>query len=219
MNEIVQYRILNGWPLFFLIAALSAVVVGISYAGVGVATPEATVHMIRRSVQVSAPWIFITFAVSSLVLLWPGTFTRWMLRNRRYLGLSFAGGMAWQLVFIYVLFAEHAWYYWEVLHKPEDLFLRVASYGVLIAMVVTSFYPVRRRMQRWQWDWLQLLGVWYMWLAIWVSYAGIVFSPDSPGLTGIAIVYTIAGFIALLVRLAAWWQKRRAQSLKVSKLV
>jgi hypothetical protein len=148
MERPIQNRLLHGWPFFFLIAALTAVVIGIGFSRIGVATPEATIDMIRLSVQAAAPWIFITFAASSLLRLLPGDITRWLLRNRRYLGLSFAAGMGWQLIFIAVLFAQHAAYYWEVLHNPIDLFLRIASYGVLIALTVTSFYPVRRKMQR-----------------------------------------------------------------------
>lgn len=210
MNQVLQHKILNGWSFFFLITAFSAVVAAIGYSCIGVATPEATVDMIRHSVQIAAPWIFITFVASSLAQLFPGYFTKWLLRNRRYLGLSFAAGMGWQLVFIGVLFAEHAWYYWEVLHKPLDLLGRIGSYAVLFALTVTSFFPVRRRMRREHWNWLHLFGVWYFFLAIWLSYLSMAVTDE---VKTIDIVYTVVGAAALIIRLTAWRQRRRSEQL------
>jgi len=68
MKQALQKKLLNGWPFFFLIAAQTAVVIGIGFSRIGVGTPEATIDMIRLSVQAATPWIFITFAASSLLL-------------------------------------------------------------------------------------------------------------------------------------------------------
>jgi hypothetical protein len=46
----------------------------------------------------------------------------------------------WQAVCIAVLFALHPSYYGEELHKTIELIGRIASYIVLIAMTVTSFF-------------------------------------------------------------------------------
>ncbi len=99
----LQHRVLNGWPLFYLIALLT---LGGMVAGmliIGISSPEATVKLIRLSVQFASPWILIAFVTSALVTLFPGAISQWLLRNRRYTGLSFAAGFAWQAVFIAVL--------------------------------------------------------------------------------------------------------------------
>ncbi|MDA9574693.1 hypothetical protein N9R52_03720, partial [Porticoccaceae bacterium] len=112
---------MNGWPLFYLIALLT---LGGMVAGmliIGISSPEATVKLIRLSVQFASPWILIAFVTSALVTLFPGAISQWLLRNRRYTGLSFAAGFAWQAVFIAVLLYLYPAYYWDELHKTSDL--------------------------------------------------------------------------------------------------
>ena len=178
---------------FFLVAALTLVAVLIGLTTTGFATPEAAVEMIRLSVQLASPWVFLAFIASPLNQLAPGEFADWLLRNRRYLGLSFAAGFGWQAAFIGVMLARHNAYYWEELHNDHDLFLRMISYVFLTAMTVTSFFPVRRRMRRDHWGYLHLAGIWYFWAAIWVSMQG---KPQVLART-IDLIYTTLGLLAL----------------------
>ena len=204
----LQSRLLNGWLFFFLVVTLTLAAVSIGLAKTGVATPEATVEMIRFSVQLASPWVFLAFIATPLSQLAPGAFATWLLRNRRYLGLSFAAGFGWQAVFIGVLLAQHSAHYWEELHSDVDLFLRMISYVFLFALTVTSFFPVRRRMRREHWRYLHLVGIWYFWAAIWVSYAE---QAASDGARTIDFVYTALGLLALSLRLVAY-QKSRIRS-------
>ena len=173
MNPL-EHPSLNGWPLFYVVAALTFATIGVGLVITGVATPEATVAMIRLSVQLASPWIFLAFVARPLAQLHQGGFSRWLLRNRRYIGLSFAAGFAWQAVFIAVLLALYPEYYWQVLHDDADLILRMLSYLLLLALAITSFNPVRRAMRPRSWGVLHLVGVWYFWAAIWVSYVGVL---------------------------------------------
>ena len=91
MNAL-EHRILNGWPFFYLIAALTFAGMIAGMVLIGTSTPEATVELIRLSVQLASPWIFIAFVTSSLTQLFPGSASSWLYRNRRYAGLSFAAG-------------------------------------------------------------------------------------------------------------------------------
>jgi hypothetical protein len=191
---------LNGWPLFYLIALLT---LGGMVAGmliIGISSPEATVKLIRLSVQFASPWILIAFVTSALVTLFPGAISQWLLRNRRYTGLSFAAGFAWQAVFIAVLLYLYPAYYWDELHKTSDLVGRSLSYVFLLALTVTSFYPVRRKLSRGQWSWLHWVGIWYFWAAIWVSYTEQALSQNAKT---IDVVFAVLGLLALILRLAA----------------
>jgi len=202
---LLQHRVLNGWPLFYLIALLT---LGGMIAGmliIGISSPEATVKLIRLSVQFASPWIFIAFVTSALVTLFPGAISQWLLRNRRYTGLSFAAGFAWQAVFIAVLLHLYPAYYWDELHKTSDLVGRSLSYVLLLALAVTSFYPVRRKMSRAQWHWLHLIGIWYFWAAIWVSYAEQALSQNAKTIYG---VFVLLGLLVLILRLAAHFKTR-----------
>ncbi len=196
----LQHRILNGWSLFYLIAALTFACMMAGLMVIGTSSPEAVVSLIRLSVQFATPWIFVAFATSALAQLFPGGLSDWLARNRRYTGLSFAAGFGWQAVFIGVLFALHASYYWEELHNTADLALRIASYVFLAALTVTSFFPVRQKMRRTHWRWLHLAGIWYFWAAIWVTYAGQALSSAAKT---IDVVYAVLGLLVLLVRIAA----------------
>ena len=196
---------MNGWPLFYLIALLT---LGGMVAGmliIGISSPEATVKLIRLSVQFASPWILIAFVTSALVTLFPGAISQWLLRNRRYTGLSFAAGFAWQAVFIAVLLHLYPAYYWDELHKTSDLVGRSLSYVLLLALAVTSFYPVRRKMSRAQWHWLHLIGIWYFWAAIWVSYAEQALSQNAKTIDG---VFVLLGLLVLILRLAAHFKTR-----------
>ena len=211
--NLLRHSSLNGWPLFYLVAALTFAAIALGLVITGVSSPEATVSLIRLSVQLASPWIFLAFVARPLVQLYPGSFSKWLLRNRRYLGLSFAAGFAWQAVFIAVLLALHPDYYWQVLHNTADFVLRMLSYLLLLALTITSFYPVRRAMRPNSWRVLHLVGTWYFWAAIWVSYAGVLLSGDT---RIIAIVCVIAGLIVLTVRLAAFLKNRSIPEMKVS---
>lgn len=202
-------RLLNGWPFFCLVAALTLAVILIGLATTGVSTPEATVVMIRFSVQLASPWVFLAFISTPVCQLAPGVFASWMSRNRRYFGLSFAAGFGWQAVFIGVLLALYPDYYWRELHNDLDLLLRMLSYLALLALTVSSFFPIRRLMRREHWRLLHLVGIWYFWAAIWVSYAG---QATGAGAKTIDFVYTLLGLLALVLRLAAYLQARSGNS-------
>ena len=197
---LLQHRVLNGWPLFNLIALLT---LGGMVAGmliIGISSPEATVKLIRLSVQFASPWIYIAFVTSALTTLFPNAFSKWLLRNRRYTGLSFAAGFGWQAVFIAVLLTLYPAHYWDDLHKASDLLGRSLSYIFLLALTITSFLSVRRKMSRAQWHWLHLIGIWYFWAAIWVSYAEQALSQSAKT---IDVVFAFLGLLVLILRLAA----------------
>ena len=203
--SVLQHRLLNGWPFFWLVAGLTVTAMFEGYVLIGVSTPEATVNLIRLSVQLASPWVFLAFVATPLTQLFPGNHSKWLLRNRRYLGLSFAAGFGWQAVFIVVLLALHNAYYWQVLHNDIDFFLRMASYVFLFALTITSFFPVRRKMRPEHWRWLHLAGIWYFWAAIWASYAPMALSSDAKT---IDLVYTFLGLLALAVRVASYLKTR-----------
>lgn len=206
-NSLLRHPLLNGWPLFGVIAGLSFAVILAGLAITGTSTPEATVAMIRLSVQLASPWIYLAFVATALGQLSPSSFSSWLLRNRRYVGLAFAAGFGWQAVFIVVLLASHGDYYATVLHDNAEFITRMLSYALLLALTVTSFFPVRRAMDPRHWRLLHRVGIWYFWAAIWVSYAETVMVGDT---RLVAIVYTATGLFVLAVRFAAYWARRSA---------
>lgn len=98
----MRSRYLNGWYLFALIAVPMCATMLAGMADRNLSDPAAVASMIALSVRFAVPWLFIAFAASSLVVITPGSVSRWVLKNRRIFGLSFAAGMAWQLFFILI---------------------------------------------------------------------------------------------------------------------
>ena len=45
--------------------------------------------LVRSSAQTSATFFLLAFSASSLRSVWPTPFTHWLVRNRRYIGVSF----------------------------------------------------------------------------------------------------------------------------------
>lgn len=206
-DSLLRHPSLNGWPLFAVIAGLSFAVILVGLATTGTSSPEATVVMIRLSVQLASPWIYLAFVATALGQLFPSSFSSWLLRNRRYVGLSFAAGFGWQAVFIAVLLGLHGDYYATTLHDTAEFITRMLSYTLLLALTVTSFFPVRRAMDPKHWRLLHRVGIWYFWAAIWVSYAETVMAGDT---RAIAIVFVISGLLALTLRCGAFLKKRSA---------
>ena len=137
---------LEGWALFAWVMGLTSVAVLLLATTVDLSTGPGVVSMIRTSVRLSAPWVILAFAASSLLALFPGELTRWLMRNRRMLGLCFAACMGWQLVFITWMLVGHWDFYLETIHPAGGLPSRLIAYAILLAMTVTSFAAPRRRL-------------------------------------------------------------------------
>ena len=81
---ILQSRPVNGWRLFALVVVPMCATVIVAMTAVDLASPPGVSSMIQFSVRLAVPWLYIAFAASSLVILWPGAPSRWLLRNRRH---------------------------------------------------------------------------------------------------------------------------------------
>src|SRR5204863_367991 len=86
-------RWLEEWPLTLLAAAaVASLAVAIILAGG--ASAEAIRRAIRFTARTSFALFLTAFTASAAYRLWRTRFTRWQLRNRRYLGVAFAASHA-----------------------------------------------------------------------------------------------------------------------------
>ncbi len=65
--SLLQHGLLNGWPLFWMIAGLTFAAIVTGYLLIGVATTEAAVNMIRLSVQLASPWVILAFVATPMI--------------------------------------------------------------------------------------------------------------------------------------------------------
>ena len=211
LDDFLKSKMLNRWGLFCLISVPVSLLVISTMMRVDLSTPQGVSSMIQLSVRCAVPWLFVAFSASAVQTLFPGPFGRWLLRNRSYIGLSFAAAMAWQLTFILWLTGIHTEYYINEVYVLSDVVEGVGGYTFLIAMTLTSFKFGRKWLTPKQWRLLHLVGIYWLWIYAWSVYWFALFYYQSPAVF-IDYVYYWGGLLAWLLRVAAWAKKSLRQS-------
>lgn len=210
----LKRKALNGWTLFGWVSGLICVAMVIEMLRFDLSSPANISHLIGFSVRMSVPFIYLVVAASALPVLLPGTFSTWLLRNRKYIGLCFAVAMAWQGLFIYVMSGFHRDYYYEEVFYLRDELEGSTGYLFLTAMVLTSFQFGRRLLDAQQWKLLHRTGVYFLWAYPFAVYWWSIAYYGNP--TMLDHIFYWTGFAAFALRIAAWGKKRRTAALKRS---
>lgn len=210
--DILKSKLFNGWPLLYWIVGINSAAV-IAYMPMqDLSGPLGVSEMIQMSVRCSVPLLYLAFAASAINTLFPGKFSRWLLRNRRYIGLSYASSMGWQLFFIIWMLAGYWEYYVEEVYLLSDLVFQVPGYLFIFAMTITSFHAVRRKMSQTQWHVLHRTGIYFLWFTVVDTYYyELTYYGD---IQIIDYIYAAAGLLAYLMRVAAWTRLRVMQLAK-----
>ena len=212
LNEFLKHKALNEWRLFWLISTPISISMIVAMLQTDAWSGSAVSAMIQLSVRCAVPLLYLAFAASSLQQLFPAAFTRWLLRNRKIMGLSFAAAMAWQLFFILWLVTVYSDYYMEGVYVLRDVIEGVVGYSFLIAMTLTSFKFGRKHLQPKSWRLLHKSGIYAIWMYAYSVYWWELFYYPKPD--PIDYVYYWAGFLAWGLRAAAWRKKRVMQAEK-----
>jgi hypothetical protein len=163
--------VLSGWRLTWLLIVAIAVVSTIAAVGVGGVNGA---HLgIRITARTSAILFLLAFTASSVYQLWPTDTTKWIRRNRRYLGVAFAGSHFVHAVFIVtaIVLNEQRFETHVVDATPHGVFvLDFIGYGFIIAMTITSFDRVAKRMQYAAWQRLHVTGSYVIWFTFFIAY-------------------------------------------------
>ncbi|WNC68860.1 hypothetical protein RI845_01600 [Thalassotalea nanhaiensis] len=211
MKKILKSKLVNGWQLFWLISLTITIAVFFVISTVDLGKADEVSSMIQFTVRCSVPLLYLSFVASSYHALFPGVFSRWLLRNRKYIGVAYSAAMAWQLVFIIwlvTIFSEH---YISNVYSFNDIIIQVPGYIVLVAMTVTSFTFGRKLISPKQWQVLHKWGIYFLWATVWSTYWYELFyyvGIDQP----IDYIFYWAGFIVWSLRMAAWSIKHRQQT-------
>ncbi|MBW2243718.1 MAG: hypothetical protein JRH01_17175 [Deltaproteobacteria bacterium] len=187
-------RRFQGWPLVGSAAlVLTLMIVGLLVQkGLDV---EGARIVIRATARTSAVLFCAAFAASSLVTLRRGPTSTWLLRNRRFLGMSFG--------------VSHTYHYLAVaafaVLDPEQFFAAQGDAGpeklapilLLVLMMATSFDRTAAMLGRRAWKAVHLVGTYFFWFAFFVSFAGRAL--DSAFYSG----WTALLVLTMAIRLAA----------------
>ena len=159
---------LGGWPIVGWASALIGLttVVTVVSAASG---EQAAHHLLRATALTSVLFFSAAFTASSLRKLWPRPATRWMLENRRYLGVSFAVSHAVHLSAI-VWLAVFAADRFEV--AGATLIGGGLGFVFVAAMAVTSFDRTAAWLGPRPWKLLHTVGGYYLWFIFVFTYLG-----------------------------------------------
>jgi len=201
---------INGWRLFAVIAGVISIFMLLQLESTDFSSPQDLSAMIQYSVRWAVPFIFLVIATSALFKLFPNHLTRWLLRNRRYIGLCFAVAMAWQGAFIFLVSFSHSAHYYGEIYLLRDELEGSSGYLLLVAMTVTSFGVFRRRISAEQWRFLHLSGVIFLWAYPFSVYWWNVFYYQTQH--WFDWLFYMLGYTAFALRILAWGQERGGAS-------
>lgn len=200
---------LGSWRLFWTLAVLLSALNCLALPFADFHTVHGTEFIIVYAVRCALPLLVVAFTASSLAALWPGPATRWLLSNRRYIGLAFAFGMAWHLTFV----ARFFFAFGDRLNATA-LTLDLIGLGFLTAMTLTSFRWLSRHLRPRHWRYLHKTGIYAIWLlAVYIYQGGARHDRD---LTDIGAL--VALLAAGLLRLAAWVRERLVRRGRIRQL-
>ena len=192
-------RLLEGWILVLWVALGLGLMVAAVFADSGAADLDTVKRGLRATARTSVALFLCAFAASSLRRLWPNRATGWLLRNRRYVGVSFAVSH-----FVHLgLIASLAHFTPErFTGNPAGLIPGFTAYLFIAAMTATSFDRTTRWLGKVWWRRLHLAGSWWIWAVFTGNYASKVASGP-----GYAIAALACAAVAAL-RITAWLRAR-----------
>src|SRR5258706_6962627 len=159
---------MNGWRLFGWIAALESALFAAALAAFG--SDEAGLRaLVRFTVRVSFLVFIVVYAAAPLRRLVPSPATRWIARNRRYLGVSFAwahGLHAFAIALLVLLLGDA----FET--NTATVVGGGLGYLFVAGMAATSFDRSARWLGPRRWALLHRAGLQWLWFIFALNWTG-----------------------------------------------
>lgn len=156
-----------GWPMVgwcaVALAALVALVLGIDGTG-----EEGIRAVIRLTARTSIALFMLAYAASSLRAFWRTPATKWLLANRRYVGVSFAVSHSLHLLFIVLLYQVSEEFRRDL--SATTVIFGGLAYVFMAAMTATSSDRAYERLGRRSWKALHTAGMHWIWFIFLASY-------------------------------------------------
>jgi DMSO/TMAO reductase YedYZ heme-binding membrane subunit len=190
----------EGWRLFALLTLILTVLCA-GIAGMRGFEVEGVRMVIRFTARTSLLFFCLAFGAAALARLWPNGWTRWLRRNRRQLGVTFATSHALHAIAI-VAFADMDPAGFATATSPASFVFGGIGYAIIIAMTATSFDRTAAAIGPRAWRILHLAGGYYLWAQFMISFGKRI--PAMP----LYSLFLIPLFAVLALRLIAMAQAR-----------
>jgi methionine sulfoxide reductase heme-binding subunit len=187
-----NFPIFSGWNLVAISTLLLAIVMG-SIAIVHGIDESSMRIAIRSTARISVVLFISTFIATAVRKFYPGKMSNWLLKNRRYLGISFAISHFFHALAIIGL----ATIVTNSVHADSGATLGYIFIGL---MTLTSFDRPARLLGYRSWKILHGTGSYYLWIAFVVAFSKRITS--NPGFYAPITVLLI---MALLLKIGAYW--------------
>ncbi len=159
---------IEGWTLVglsvgLILAAALALILGLGGS-------EGARSALRFTARTSLVLFLLAFTASAALRRWPNAFTHWMRRNRRYLGIAFAGSHLVHALAIAAYGVADAPGLLAASQPPIGLVINGIGYAFILAMLATSFPRPAAALGPVTWHWLHRVGAYYLWFGFAKSY-------------------------------------------------
>lgn len=189
-----------GWPIVgwcaVVLTALIALVLGSNGTG-----EEGIRAVIRLTARTSIVIFSLAYVASSLRVFWRSPLSKWLLANRRYVGVSFALSHSLHLLFIVFLYQVSEAFRRDL--SATTVIFGGLAYVFMAAMAATSSDRAYAALGRRTWKTLHTAGMHWIWFIFFFSYM-------PRALKSPAYIPAAAVLIAsLAVRVAAYRRQRQ----------
>jgi sulfoxide reductase heme-binding subunit YedZ len=192
---------LEGWPLVLVFLAIT--VGSLTLTALTHGTGEDALRSgLRTTARLGAIVFSVVFAASSLNALFRTAWSRWLLRNRRYLGLGFGVIHLGHGALIVLLAVLHPVSF-QASTDAVGLIGGSVGYVVVILMMATSFDGAVRLLGRRRWQALHKVGMYVLWGIFVFTYAPLA------ALAPRYIPFALIVLAAFAVRVVVFFRQRK----------
>jgi len=187
-------KYLSGWNLTKIVSLLLIVNVIITVVFLDINNKETISVLIRSTAKFSFVLFIMAFSASSYYYFFKNFFTRWILANRRYLGVAFAVSHYLHLFTLLLM----TFYISFNVFEDRGLFTTIGGaigYAFITIMTITSFDRTKNLLNPKNWKLVHTIGGYYLWIIFAKSYLPNLL--DDP----IAALFSILAVSALLLKL------------------
>ena len=190
----------NGWSLTGFISVLLLINFSVIILVNGINNKETVSLLIRSTAKLSFILFMLAFVASSLHYYIKNSLTRWLLKNRRYLGVSFAISHYLHLAALILMTYHINFNVFEDRGLFRTAFGAVA-YAFITLMTITSFDRTRNLFGANNWKTIHTFGGYLLWVIFAKSY---VLDLSSP----LRILLALLAISVLILRISVLINKK-----------